>query len=69
MSGMADRSGAFLALAEPPYWMRMASATAGDAFWAISFRMPACVAWASCGVAVRPVPMAHTGSYAMITWE
>ena len=50
MSGMADRSGAFSALAEPPYWMRMASTTAGDAFWAISFRMPACVCWASYGV-------------------
>ena len=28
MSGMAERSGAFFAFAEPPYWMRMPSATA-----------------------------------------
>ena len=67
MSGWADRSGAFLALAEPPYWMRMASATFAEAFSEINLRMPACVACASSGVAVRPVPMAQTGSYAMTT--
>merc|ERR1712204_155231 len=43
MSGIAESSGAFLALAEPPYWMRMASATAAEAFSAISLRMPAWV--------------------------
>lgn len=30
-------------------------------------RMYACMSWACCGVAVNPVPIAHTGSYAMIT--
>merc|ERR1712078_487949 len=59
MSGIAESSGAFLALAEPPYWMRIASATSEEAFSEISLRMPACVACASSGVAVRPVPMAH----------
>ena len=29
MSGMAERSGAFLALALPPYWIRMPAATEG----------------------------------------
>ena len=29
-SGHAERSGAFFALAEPPYWMRILAATSGD---------------------------------------
>jgi hypothetical protein len=29
MSGMAERSGAFLAFALPPYWMRIPAATDG----------------------------------------
>merc|ERR1740117_2078055 len=62
MSGIAESSAAFLALAEPPYWMRMASATVAEAFSEISLRMPAWVSCASCGVAVSPVPMAQTGS-------
>merc|ERR1712166_200725 len=35
MSGCAESASAFAALAEPPYWMRMPSATAADAFSAI----------------------------------
>merc|ERR1719213_180217 len=35
MSGQADSSGAFLAFAEPPYWMRIPAATSGEAFLAI----------------------------------
>src|SRR3954466_6331863 len=31
--------------------------------------MNACVSWAISGVALRPVPMAHTGSYARVTWS
>ena len=67
MSGCAESSGAFFAFAEPPYWMRMAAATAGEALLVMSSRMPLCVAWASSGVAVSPVPMAQPGSYAITT--
>merc|ERR1719254_305024 len=46
----------------PPYWMRTAAATSGLTFSDIHARMFAWVSWAISGVAVRPVPMAHTGS-------
>ena len=39
MSGHADSSGAFLALAEPPYWMRIASAVSWSASLAIHSRI------------------------------
>mmetsp|Transcript_627 Transcript_627/g.1293 ORF Transcript_627/g.1293 Transcript_627/m.1293 type:complete len:233 (-) Transcript_627:108-806(-) len=65
MSGHADRSGAFLALAEPPYWMRTSSAVLASTLVAIHSRIALCVSCACSGVAVTPVPMAHTGSYAI----
>jgi len=42
----AERSGAFLAFAEPPYWMRIPSATAAPQFSLIQPRISAWVAWA-----------------------
>ena len=35
MSGHAESSGAFLALAEPPYWMRISSAVVWSTFFAM----------------------------------
>ena len=40
MSGKAESSGAFLAFAEPPYWMRISSAVVWSTFFAIQSRMP-----------------------------
>mmetsp|Transcript_5794 Transcript_5794/g.19166 ORF Transcript_5794/g.19166 Transcript_5794/m.19166 type:complete len:203 (+) Transcript_5794:1518-2126(+) len=61
-SAQAESSGAFLALAEPPYWMRMPSAHAGLTFSEIHLRMAACVSCAWSGDAVTPVPIDQTGS-------
>merc|ERR1719161_3537725 len=41
MSGQADSSGAFFAFAGPPDGLRIPAATSGEAFLAISARMPA----------------------------
>ena len=52
-------------LTEPPYWTTTAGG--GVAESVESARMNACTLCAMAGVAVRPVPIAHTGSYAMTT--
>mmetsp|Transcript_10388 Transcript_10388/g.44192 ORF Transcript_10388/g.44192 Transcript_10388/m.44192 type:complete len:305 (-) Transcript_10388:182-1096(-) len=67
MSSCFASSSQFPAFTEPPYWMRTADATAGDTALAMNARMPACTSCACSGVATFPVPMAHTGSYAMTT--
>mmetsp|Transcript_58611 Transcript_58611/g.154002 ORF Transcript_58611/g.154002 Transcript_58611/m.154002 type:complete len:217 (-) Transcript_58611:393-1043(-) len=67
MSGHAESSGAFLAFAEPPYWMRIIAAQNSETLAAIHARISLCVSCACCGVATSPVPMAQTGSYAMTT--
>mmetsp|Transcript_9477 Transcript_9477/g.28467 ORF Transcript_9477/g.28467 Transcript_9477/m.28467 type:complete len:209 (+) Transcript_9477:271-897(+) len=67
MSGQAESSGAFAAFADPPYWIRIPSAVCWSTAVAIQSRMALCVSCACCGVAVTPVPMAQTGSYAMTT--
>ena len=54
-------------LTEPPYWMTTASAAASPKVARVQPRMNACTDCAMAGVAVRPVPMAHTGSYAITT--
>jgi hypothetical protein len=51
-------------LTEPPYSMRTLSATSALALCLMRLRMSACVVCAISGVAVLPVPMAQTGSYA-----
>ena len=63
----AERSGAFLAFAEPPYWMRISSAVFWSTAPAIQPRIALCVSCACSGLAVTPVPIAHTGSYAITT--
>mmetsp|Transcript_45022 Transcript_45022/g.101648 ORF Transcript_45022/g.101648 Transcript_45022/m.101648 type:complete len:206 (+) Transcript_45022:360-977(+) len=67
MSGHAESSGALAAFADPPYWMRISSAVFWSTAPAIQSRMALCVSWACSGEAVTPVPMAHTGSYAITT--
>ena len=62
MSGWASSSAAFAGFIEPPYWMRTPCAASSPNSSASTLRM---CAWAACaisGVAVRPVPIAHTGS-------
>src|SRR6185437_15859958 len=61
-SGWTSRPAAFSGFIEPPYWMRTASAAWSPWSSRIRPRMKACASWASSGVAVRPVPIAHTGS-------
>merc|ERR1719253_1735385 len=67
MSGHAESLGAFLALAEPPYWMRMFSAHSALTLVLSQSRSSLCVSCACSAEAETPVPMAHTGSYAMTT--
>ena len=65
MSGSAISASALLGLTEPPYWIRIAPAVAPPNRSVSRLRM---CAWTSCacaGVAVRPVPIAQTGSYAI----
>mmetsp|Transcript_141994 Transcript_141994/g.453948 ORF Transcript_141994/g.453948 Transcript_141994/m.453948 type:complete len:202 (+) Transcript_141994:203-808(+) len=69
MSGQAESSGAFFAFAEPPYWMRMPAAHSSLTLAAIHLRISACVSCACSAVAVTPVPIAQTGSYAMTTFS
>ena len=63
MSGSAMSSAMFAAFTEPPYWMRTAAAASAPP---IGRRRPSRTqphtAWASSGVAVRPVPIAQIGS-------
>ena len=62
MSGFERRPAALAPFMEPPYWMRVALAMAGDTFVASHARIDACTSCACSGVAVLPVPMAQTGS-------
>src|SRR5262245_12981108 len=67
MSGQARRSRAFSFVTLPPYWMRTVSAVTAP-WWSRS--QVRIAAWAACawsGVAVSPVPIAHTGSYAIVS--
>ena len=66
MSSSERRSAAFSGFIEPPYWIRTASATSSPYVSATMARIPACASWAIAGVAVRPVPIAQTGSYAIV---
>mmetsp|Transcript_68320 Transcript_68320/g.195976 ORF Transcript_68320/g.195976 Transcript_68320/m.195976 type:complete len:255 (-) Transcript_68320:193-957(-) len=65
MSGIEPRSLQFLAFTEPIYKMRTPSATALPQRSRITLRTWKCVSCACMGDATTPVPMAHTGSYAM----
>ena len=47
--------------------MRISSAIFSSYICPSSFRIKSCTSCACSGVAVRPVPMAQTGSYAMVT--
>lgn len=58
--GHAESSGAFLAFAEPPYWMRMFSAHSVETFVASHARSSLCVSCACSADAETPVPMAQT---------
>ena len=62
MSGQARNNSAFAGFMEPPYRMRMASAASCPTRSATVERMAEAICWACSGVAVWPVPMAHTGS-------
>src|SRR4051812_14980662 len=61
-SGCDSSPAALSALTLPPYWMRISCAACSPTCPVRSTRMSACASWAICGVAVRPVPIAHTGS-------
>src|SRR5262249_2462507 len=66
MSGSAIRLSMLSGFTLPPYTMRTRAAVRSSAIAASSLRI---VRWTSCacaGVAVLPVPIAHTGSYATI---
>ena len=56
MSGFERRPAALAPFMEPPYWMRVAFAMAGDTLAASHARIDACTSWACSGVAVLPVP-------------
>src|SRR5215469_5312665 len=59
--GTASSEPAFAGLIEPPYKMRISCPAPPN--WRISSsRMKACIVATSCSVAVRPVPIAQTGS-------
>ena len=58
MSGCASSSSALYGFMLPPYWIRTRSPSCAGS----SPRMKLCACSASSGVAVRPVPIAHTGS-------
>ena len=59
--GIENNSAAFDALTLPPYKIGKLCASALSRS-ASRLRINACTSWACCGVAVLPVPMAHTGS-------
>ena len=61
-SGLLSSSSALAAFMLPPYWMVVASATASPYSSPTTLRMAAQTSCAWSAVAVRPVPMAHTGS-------
>ena len=57
MSGCSSRPAAFSGFMLPPYWIRTPSPRRTQHRADV-----ACAACAISGVAVRPVPIAHTGS-------
>jgi hypothetical protein len=61
MSGWAIRASTFSGFTEPPYWMQICW-PASPKRTASRPRMNAWTCWAVSGVAVRPVPIAQTGS-------
>src|SRR5262245_32576808 len=61
MSGWPRSSAALSGFTEPPYWMRIRAALEPKRS-ASRARRKACASCAIAGVAVRPVPIAHTGS-------
>ena len=61
-SGCASSSAALPAFMEPPYWITTSSAQSQLYSDAIVFRIRAQTSFACSAVAVRPVPMAQTGS-------
>ena len=62
MSGWAMSSSTFSGFTEPPYWMRTLAAASAPKTSEITLRIKEWASWASLEVAVRPVPMAQTGS-------
>lgn len=67
MSGWLPNSLQLAAVTEPPYWILTASATLELTVLLMYCRSALWTSWACSGVAVLPVPMAHTGSYAITT--
>lgn len=61
MSGHLINSSMVSGVTDPPYRMRMALAASSPYDFLSHFLMAACTAWAIAGVALRPVPIAHTG--------
>jgi hypothetical protein len=64
-SGCCASSLAFLSVTLPPYKILVSSAAFSDTFSLSQARMAAWTSWACAVVATFPVPMAHTGSYAI----
>ena len=65
MSGWPISSAMLPGFTEPPYWMRTFAAGSAPNSASTTRRMWAHMFWASSEVAVRPVPIAQIGSYAM----
>src|SRR5690606_6674728 len=65
MSGWAISSAMLPGFTDPPYWIRTDSPASAPNSEATTARMCAHMACASSAVAVRPVPIAQIGSYAM----
>ena len=65
MSLIDMSSAMFSGFTLPPYWMMTSFAVSGPYFASTQPRMKAAISFAWADVAVFPVPMAHTGSYAM----
>lgn len=69
ISGCPASSLQLAPVTEPPYWIRIFSATCGLTFLSNQPRRALCTSCACSGVAVFPVPMAQTGSYATTTLD
>ena len=64
--GLANSSFAFEGLQLPPYKMEIESAISED-YWVVRVsRINKCIASACAAVAVKPVPIAQIGSYAIV---
>lgn len=68
-SHMVSLINTFWPSTSPPYRMRTDAATSGETFSDSHWRRLACTSCAWSGVAVLPVPIAHTGSYAITTFS